>query len=316
MTAITKLQSIEDAIKGSEQVTVAVAMAEDPATIHAVAKAAVEGLMRVILVGHKGKICALSDDFDAKFLDDAKIIHVEDEVEAGKVAVQMVHNGQAQVLMKGLIGTSTFMKAVLDKDIGLLPKGNLLSHVAVMEIPSYPKLLLVSDAAIIPNPDMNDKVQILNYAVNVGHILGIEKPKVAMISAAEKINFRLQSSVDAAVIKAMADRHQIEGAIVDGPLALDVSLSEYHCKVKGLESPINGSADILIFPNIETANTFYKSATILAGGKTAAVVVGAKVPVVLTSRADDDDSKYYSILLALLMASNKQRKPAVLAHEE
>ena len=142
------------------------------------------------------------------------------------------------------------------------------------------------------------------------------KPKVAMISAAEKINFRLQSSVDAAVIKAMADRHQIEGAIVDGPLALDVSLSEYHCKVKGLESPINGSADVLIFPNIETANTFYKSATILAGGKTAAAVVGAKAPIVLTSRADDDDSKYYSILLALLMASKKKGKPVVLSYDE
>ena len=316
MMPITKLQTIEEAVKGSQQVTLAVAAAEDPATIHAVAKAAVEGLMRVILVGDRTKICALSDSFHSKFLDDAEIIHIEDEVEAGNTAVQLVHNGQAHVLMKGLIGTSTFMKAVLDKDFGLLPKGNLLSHVAVMEVPSYPKLLIVSDAAIIPNPDMNDKVQILNYAVHVGHILGIEKPKVAMISAAEKINFRLQSSVDAAVIKAMADRHQIEGAIVDGPLALDVSLSEHHCKVKGLESPINGSADVLIFPNIETANTFYKSATILAAGKTAAVVVGAKAPIVLTSRADDDDSKYYSILLALLMASKNQGKPVAFSHDE
>lgn len=303
MVPIKNLQAIEAAVKGAPVMRMAVACAEDPATIHAVAKAAVNGLMKVVLIGHKEKIIELVNGFDSKFLEQSEIVHVEDETETAHVAVQMVHAGKADALMKGLIGTATFMKAILDKNDGLLPKGNLLTHVAVMDIPSYPKLLLVSDAAIIPTPDVNDKVKMLNYNVDIAHVLGIEKPKVALISAAEKINFRLQSSIDAAVIKAMADRHQIVGAIVDGPLALDVSLSEHHCQIKGLDSPINGSADILIFPNIETANTFYKSATILANGRTAAMVVGASVPIVLTSRADEDDTKYFSILLALLVAS-------------
>jgi phosphate butyryltransferase len=220
------------------------------------------------------------------------------------VAVQLVHDRQADVLMKGLIGTDTFMKAVLDKQNGLLPPGGLLSHIAMMEIPTYPKLLLVTDAAIIPAPTMDEKVQMLKYCIDVAHTLGIEKPKAALVSAAEKINFKLQSSIDAAVIKAMAERKQIQGAIVDGPLALDVAISKEHCAYKDFDSPINGEADILIFPNIETGNTFYKSVTILAHGQTASVLVGTKAPVVLTSRADSNDSKFYSIVMAARMAAH------------
>jgi phosphate butyryltransferase len=219
--------------------------------------------------------------------------------------VHAIARGVIDVLMKGLVSTDTFMKAVLDKENGLLPKGELLSHLAVMEIPSYPKLLLISDDAIIPNPTMDEKVQILNYVINIANSLGIETPKASFVSAAEKINFKLQSSVDAAVIKAMAERNQIKGVIVDGPLALDVSLSKKHCEIKGLKSPINGEADILIFPNIETANTFYKSVTLLSHGKSASVTMSTSAPIVLSSRADDDDTKFYSIVLAARMASHK-----------
>ena len=197
------------------------------------------------------------------------------------------------------------MKAILDRENGLVPENGLLTHVAVMEVPTYPKLLLVSDAGIIPNPTMDEKVTILNHTIKVAHAMGNQLPMAALVSAAEKINFRLQSSIDAAVIKAMAERKQILGAIVDGPLALDVSLSREHCLIKGLESPINGEADILLFPNIETANTFYKCATLLAQGTAASVVVGTNAPVVLTSRADDDDSKFYSIVLAARMAAKR-----------
>jgi phosphate butyryltransferase len=179
-----------------------------------------------------------------------------------------------------------------------------------MEVDTYPKLLLVTDAAIIPNPTMDEKVQILNYAIEVAHSLGIATPKAALVSAAEKINFKMQSSIDAAVIKAMSERKQIRGALVDGPLALDVALSEEHCRIKGLESPINGEADILLFPNIETANTFYKCVILLAHGKSASVTVGTTAPVVLSSRADDDDTKFYSIVMAARMASHRTQKPA------
>lgn len=308
MKMIQKLDDLVDVVRGQPSQTLAVAAGEDPATIEAVIKAALEDLIKVTLVGDRAKICALADTYGQDFLSISEIIHIEDETEAARTAVQLVHDGKADMLMKGLVATATFMKAILDKEAGLVPSGGLLSHVAVMQVDSYPKLIIVSDAGIIPNPTMDEKVTILNHCIEVAHKLGIPTPMAALVSAAEKINFRLQSSIDAAVIKAMAERKQILGAIVDGPLALDVSLSRRHCEIKGLESPINGEADILIFPNIETANTFYKSVTLLAHGISASIVMGSRVPVVLPSRADDDDTKFFSIVLAALLALRKKQE--------
>ena len=228
-----------------------------------------------------------------------------------KVAVKFVREGQADMVMKGVVKTATFMKAVLDKHTGLLPQDGLLSHVALMEVPTYPKLIILSDAAIIPEPNLDEKIKILQYAIEVAQALGIEIPKTALVSATETISFSMQSSVDAAVITAMTQRKQITGAIVDGPLALDVCLSKEHVRIKGLDSPIDGEADVLIFPNIETANTFYKCVTVLARGTAASMVVGTKAPVVLTSRADSDDTKFFSIVLAARLATMKSmRKPS------
>jgi phosphate butyryltransferase len=304
MEPIRKLAMLEEAVKGGPRMTMAVAAAQDPATLHAVTRGVVDGLIQAILVGSRDRIETLIAGYDPRLAERAQIVHVEEESETAKVAVRLVRDREADFVMKGLVPTDTFMHAVLDKENGLLPKGGLLSHVAVMEAAAYPKLLLVTDAAIIPNPTMDEKVQILNYAIEVAHSLGIELPKVALVSAAEKINFKMQSSIDAAVIKAMADRRQIRGAVVDGPLALDVALSAEHCRIKGLDSPIRGEADILLFPNIETANTFYKCVTLLASGKSASILVGTAAPVVLSSRADDDESKFYSIVMAARMASH------------
>ena len=304
MKPIRHLAALEEAVKGGPKMTMVVAAGEDPATIHAIARAVTGGLIHGILVGSKANIEKLLKTHHTELFGMIEIIPTEDEITSAKTAVQLVHDKQADFLMKGLVGTSVFMKAILDKQAGLVPPGGLLSHIAVMEVPSYPKLILFSDAAVLLNPSMDEKVKILNYAVQLAYSLSIELPKVALVSAVEKISFKLQSSIDAAVIKAMAERKQIEGAIVDGPLALDVALSAERCKIKGLESPINGEADILIFPNIETANTFYKTLTMLAHGKSASVMVGGKVPAVITSRADDNDSKYYSIVLAARMAAH------------
>ncbi|MBN2104783.1 phosphate butyryltransferase [bacterium] len=295
---------LEEAVKGGPKMTMAVAAGEDPATIHAISRAITDGLIKGILVGSGSKIESLMKNDHPELIDKVVIIESEDETASAKLAVQLVHDKQADFLMKGLVGTSVFMKAILDKQMGLVPSGGLLSHIAVMEVPAYPKLILFSDAAILLTPTMDEKVKILNYAIQVAHSLSIDNPKVALVSAVEKISFKLQSSIDAAVIKAMAERKQIEGAIVDGPLALDVALSAERCQIKGLVSPINGEADILIFPNIETANTFYKTLTLLAQGKSASVMVGGKAPAVITSRADDDDSKFYSIVLAARMAAH------------
>jgi phosphate butyryltransferase len=300
---IYRLNDLISAVKGGSRMTMAVAAGEDPATINAIARGVTEGIVKVVLIGAQEKIEALTQSHSSELATMVEVQNAKSEAECAEMAVRLVHDGKADFLMKGLMGTATYMKAILDKEKGLVPKDGLLTHVAVMEVATYPKLILVSDAAIIPNPNLDEKVQILKYAIQVAHSLGIDMPKAALVSAVEKISFKLQSSVDAAVIKAMAERTQIEGAIVDGPLALDVALSKKHCEIKGLETPIDGEADILLFPNIETANTFYKSVTLFAHGNTASVVVGGKAPAILTSRADDDDSKFYSILLAARLAS-------------
>ena len=301
MKPILKLEDLLKTVKIESTPRVAVASGEDPDTILAIAKGVKENVIKATLVGDEKAIQRVitEKDIDASLFD---IVHQDNDESAAEEAVRLVKEKKVDMLMKGLVKTATYMKAVLDKDKGLIPKGKLLSHVALMEVPAYPKLLIVSDAAVIPEPDLDEKVQILKYAIEVAQAIGIEIPKAALVSATETISFKVQSSVDAAVITAMVQRKQIQGAIVDGPLALDVSISKDHCRIKELESPINGEADILIFPNIETANTFYKSTTLLAKATAASMVVGTTAPVILTSRADSDETKFYSIVLAARMA--------------
>jgi phosphate butyryltransferase len=208
--------------------------------------------------------------------------------------------------MKGLIGTDQYMRLILDKEKGLLPPGNILSHLSVIELPEYQrlhdKLLFVSDVAIIPAPDLAAKIQILGYCIDAAHSFGIEEPRAALLAATEKVNPKMAATTEAAIITQMAARGQIKGAIVEGPLALDVALSPEACEIKGLQTAVEGAADILVFPNIETGNIFYKSATILAGGRLAAVVVGTAAPCVLTSRADSEETKFLSIALGCRLA--------------
>lgn len=304
MKPILKLTDLLQTVKTDVTPKVAVAAGEDPDTIEAISRAVRENVVNAILVGDEEAIHQVAKE---KKVDDGlfEIINVPGEEEATIHAVKMVRNHEADMLMKGLVKTPVYMKAVLDKNYGLLPKGGLLSHVALMEIPAYPKLIIVTDAAIIPEPDLDEKVKILTYAIEVAQALGNDLPKAALVSANETISFKVQSSVDAAVITAMTQRKQITGAIVDGPLALDVSLSKSHVQIKGLESPINGEADILIFPNIETANTFYKCSTLLAKGTAASMVVGTTAPVILTSRADKEETKFYSIVLGARVATKR-----------
>ncbi len=298
---IKKLDDLKEIIKKRRKMTLSVAYAQDPYTILAVERAVKEGMVSAILVGDKEKIKALCEE---KNVDPSlfEIVHEPDEKKSGKVAVKLIKEKKADILMKGLISTIYYMKAILDKENGLLPSGKTLTHIAVLEIPTYDKLLIVSDVAVIPEPTLKQKVDMINYCVSAAHKLGIDEPKVAIIAANEKVSDKMPATTDAAILSKMADRKQIKGAVVDGPLALDVALSKEACDIKGLKSPVEGYADILIFPNIETGNVFYKSTTILAKAKLAGIVAGATAPVVLTSRADSDDSKYYSILLGAVLA--------------
>ena len=302
---IQKLSEIPKVVKGRSRMTVAVASGEDENTIQAVSRAVTEGLIQAVLIGDQDKIHTLLKGTSSGFRKTVEVIHETDKRETARTAVQWVHERKADVVMKGLVTTSVFLKAILDKEQGLVPEGGLLSHLAVLEVPTYPKLLLVSDAGVIPCPTLEEKIQMLKVAIEAAQAFGVDKPKAALISASETVSPKVASSLDAALIKVMADRKQIAGAVVDGPLAIDVALSKESCEIKGLEGGVCGEADILIFPNIEAANTFYKCVTVLAKGRAAAVITGGKAPMVLTSRADDDDSKFYSIALAALLASHR-----------
>jgi phosphate butyryltransferase len=305
MNPIRTLDQLLQQLKGAPSKRLVVAAGHDESTIQATARAAAEDIARVTLVGDETRIDALCKEFK---LDKGvfEVVNEPDVAKAGATARDMVREGAADVLMKGLIGTDKYMHLILDKERGLLPKGNVLSHLTVLDLPAYQKLhgklLFVSDVAVIPAPDLPTKVKIVEYCVAAARSFGIEKPKVALLAASEKVSDKMQATMDAAIIAKMADRGQIKNALVDGPLALDVALSPEACEIKELASCVGGAADVLVFPNIETGNVFYKAATILASGKLAAAVVGTSAPCVLTSRADDEDSKYYSIALGCRLA--------------
>jgi len=301
MKEIKNLSELEQLVKEKKTPRMSVAYAQDEDTILAVNRAVDEKIVDGILIGDKTKIldiCKKLNISPEKF----DIVDEPNEKKSGLKAVELIIEGKADILMKGLISTPYFLKAILNKEYNLIKKGQVLSHTAIIEVATYDKLLIVSDVAMIPYPDLNQKIQMINYNIKIANQLGIENPKIAIITANEKVSEKMPSTVDAAIISKMSDRKQIKGAIIEGPLALDVALSKRACDIKGLKTPIDGYADVLIFPNIETGNVFYKSTTILGGAKLAGVVTGTPFPTVLVSRADDDDSKYYSIVLASALA--------------
>ena len=216
--------------------------------------------------------------------------------QAAARAVEQVREGEADLLMKGKVATASLMKAVLDKDRGLRGTG-ILSHVTIAGLPTYPKFLLMTDAALNIAPDLNAKVAIINNAVAAARRLGIEEAKVGVICAVEKVNPEaMPATRDAALLAKMADRGQIKNCLIDGPFALDNAVSSKSCQVKGIRTEVGGDVDILLMPDIEAANVFYKTLAYLTDTPLAGIIMGAQVPIILTSRADSDKIKYLSIL--------------------
>ena len=299
----TKFQDIfaELAGRGAKKRMIA-AWAVDGHTIAAASKAVDLGIVEATLVGDEALIkaeCANQGIDMGKF----KIVHNPSELPAVAEAVTMVNQGEGDILMKGLCSTDKFMRAILNKETGLLPPKAVLSHCAVVENPNYHKLLFIGDMAVIPAPDLTQKVAILNYLVNTARAMGIEKPKVALIAATEQMLYKMPACVEAAIIAKMVDRGQIRNCIADGPLTLDVAIDQEAVEIKHVVSPVAGDADCLVFPNIESANVFYKCNSKLASNvKQAGMVVGAKVPCVLSSRADSIDTKLNSIAIAAMSA--------------
>lgn len=297
---IANFDQLLETLKSKAKKRIVAAFANDSHTIGAVSMAVDKGFVDGILVGDEEimkKVCQ-EEGIDIKKF---RIVQEADETKACARAVELINNGEGDILMKGLCSTDKYMRAILNKERGLMPPKAVLSHVTVVSVPTYHKLLIVGDVAVIPAPDLNQKVAITNYVINTAKCLGIEKPKVALLAATEQMLPGMPACVDAAMISKMADRGQIKGAYVDGPLAIDIAIDKESAETKKVTGPVAGDADCIVFPNIESGNVFFKTATKLAKGELAAMVVGAKVPCVLTSRGDSTQSKLYSIALSALV---------------
>lgn len=295
--AIRHLDDVFDLVRSKSKKRVVAAYANDAHSIEALSGAIDLGIVDATLVGDEATIkgvCAEHKIDVNKF----RIVQEADETKAAAKAVELINAGEGDVLMKGLVSTDKYMRAILNKEKGLLPPKAVLSHVTVVDVPNYHKLLCVGDVAVIPAPDLNQKIAITNYVIRVSKSLGVETPKVAMLAATEQVLAGMPACVEASIIAKMAERGQIKGAIIDGPLAFDVAVDKESAQIKKLKGEVAGDADCIVFPNIESGNVFFKTCTKFGNAELGAMVLGAKVPCVLTSRGDSVKSKMYSIALA------------------
>jgi phosphate butyryltransferase len=293
---LKSLNTFIEIAKSKPRKHIAVAAAEDEPVLSAIASARHDGIAEPILVGNLSLIRQLASKigFD---LSGVEMLDEPNPAQASRLAVKLVREGRAEILMKGLVSTADYLRAILDKENGLR-KGALLSHIGFFESPNYYKLLALTDAAQNIAPDFDEKVGILKNSIELFHRLGVDNPKIACVAAVETVNPKMQTTLEAAALTMMNRRKQIKGCIIDGPLAFDNAVSLEAAEHKGIESEVAGDADLIFAPNIEVANALYKSFTYFAKATVAAIILGAACPVVLTSRADSDRSKLMSIALA------------------
>jgi phosphate butyryltransferase len=296
---ITSFDAIFEHIKAKPKKRLVAAYANDSHTIGAVSLAIDAGIVDATLVGDTKTIKNVCETNEINY-NKFNIIQEADETKATMTAVEFVSKGEGDILMKGLCSTDKYMRAILNKEIGLLPPKGILSHITLMSSTAYHKLLLFSDIAVIPAPDLKQKTAMCGYLIKAAKSLGIEKPKVAIIAATEQMSPAMQACVDAAILSKMADRGQIAGAYVDGPLAVDVAIDEEAKEIKRVSGPVAADADCMLFPNIEAGNVFYKTVGKFTNSQLAAIVVGANAPCVLSSRGDTTETKLNSIALAAL----------------
>ena len=298
---IQSLESLHRAAQERGSRVLAVAAAQDAEVLLAVDAARKLGITTAILVGDEEQIRAIAQAHDIP-LEPHRILPEPDKVQACRTAVKLVRDGQADAVMKGIVDTSIILKAVLDKEIGLRD-APVLSHVALFQVPGYDRLLYVTDAAMNIAPDLEAKKHIVSNAVKVAHALGNPNPIVACLCAVEKVNPKMPATLDAAALVEANATGALPGCTVIGPLALDNAVSPEAARHKGITDPNAGHADILLVPNIETGNVFYKSMVFMAKSQNAGLIVGAKAPVIVTSRADSEQTKLNSIALALAVAA-------------
>lgn len=300
---IKNFDEILEKVKGSRPKKLAIAAAHDLPVLQAAADAKRLGIADSILVGKRDEILKIAEENHLDILG-FEIIDEADNANASLKAVELVSSHKADMVMKGMVDSATFLRAVLNKEKGLRT-GKILSHVTVFYVPALDKILLLTDAAMNIAPDLMAKKQIIENAVHTAHAIGIEVPKVAAICAVEVVNADMQPTLDAAALSMMNVRGQIKGCIVDGPLAIDNAVSKEAAAHKGIKSPVAGEADIILVPNIETGNVMYKTLTYMAGAKNGGIIEGAAAPIILTSRADSHESKLFSIALSSLSANRE-----------
>jgi phosphate acetyltransferase len=301
-----RLQNLVARAKGLAPIDMAVVHPCDKESLKGALMAAEAGLIDPILIGPEPKIRAIAEEygFDLKH---HRIVNVKHSHESAAMAVTLIRSGDAEALMKGSLHTDEMMAEVVSRAAGLRT-ARRISHVFLMDVPTYPRPILITDAAINIAPSLEDKVDIIQNAIDLAHIIGIPEPKVAILSAVETVNPKIQSTLDAAALCKMADRGQIKGGLLDGPLAFDNAVSIVAAKTKGINSAVAGRAEILVVPDLESGNMVAKQLEYLANALTAGIVLGAKVPIVLTSRADTAETRIASCVIATLIAHANRRK--------
>jgi phosphotransacetylase len=289
-----------------DPVTTAITHPCDESSLKAVVEAAGADLIRPILVGSAAKIRSVAEQFDLD-ISTYRLVDAPHSHAAAAKAVEIVRGGEAEALMKGSLHTDELMAEVVRKDTGLRTERRI-SHAFIMDVPTYPKPLAVTDAAINIFPDLATKVDIVQNAIDMAHALGRDMPKVAILSAVETVTPKIPSTVDAAALCKMADRGQITGALLDGPLAFDNAISKEAAAIKGIRSEVAGDADILVVPDLEAGNMLAKQLSFLANADAAGIVLGARVPIILTSRADTVRARMASCAIAVLLAHARRRQ--------
>lgn len=302
---INKLDDMLKKLKGDKRVTLSVAAAHDEEVLLAIKSAVEMEIITPILIGEENKIREISKEINFD-LSKFKIINKGTIEECAETAVKLVSSGEADFAMKGLLDTSVILKAVLNKEWGLRTD-SLLSHVMVYEVPSYDKLLVTTDGGMNIEPDYDQKVKILKNAIEATKPLGLKHIKVACLAAKEKVNSKMQATVDARALQEAGERGEFGNDVtVEGPLAFDLSVSKEAAKIKGFKSKVSGETDIMLMPTIEVGNGIGKALTYFAGSKSAGIIMGAKAPIVLVSRADSHESKLYSIAYGALIAGHNK----------
>lgn len=302
---INKLDDMLKKLKGDKRVTLSVAAAHDEEVLLAIKSAVEMEIITPILIGEENKIREISKEINFD-LSKFKIINKGTIEECAETAVKLVSSGEADFAMKGLLDTSVILKAVLNKEWGLRTD-SLLSHVMVYEVPSYDKLLVTTDGGMNIEPDYDQKVKILKNAIEATKPLGLKHIKVACLAAKEKVNSKMQATVDARALQEAGERGEFGNDVtVEGPLAFDLAVSKEAAKIKGFKSKVSGETDIMLMPTIEVGNGIGKALTYFAGSKSAGIIMGAKAPIVLVSRADSHESKLYSIAYGALIAGHNK----------